>query len=267
MQTITVDKDEALAGTRVAMRRLCVVLRSVTAPNAPAVGTWTVRDVAAHLASGISLSAATARGEGSLIARLADIPDFNASGVVAFPDRDCRVLADRIEAALDAFVAAVAHRPGDLEVAWHAGVRLPLSSLCAVLLGEALIHGYDVARACNAPWPIDAAHARVVFKGLLPVLPFFVDSAAAAGVHATFDIRLRGGEDARVRFAFARGALQISAPHHGPVDCHISADPTAFVLVLYRRLGPLPPALTGKIVAWGRKPWLALRLMRLFLRP
>jgi hypothetical protein len=51
------------------------------------------------------------------------------------------------------------------------------------------------------------------------------------------------------------------------IACRISADPAAHLLVTYGRAGPLGPALRGKITAGGRKPWLGLRLPRLFRQP
>ena len=38
------------------------------------------------------------------------------------------------------------------------------------------------------------------------------------------------------------------------------ADPAAFLLVSFHRVSPVSAALTGKIITWGRKPWLLLRL-------
>jgi hypothetical protein len=66
----------------------------------------------------------------------------------------------------------------------------------------------------------------------------------------------------------AGGELAIEAPRDGqPADCYLSADPWAVLLVLYGRSGPLKPGLTGRIVAWGRRPWLALTLPTLFRKP
>ena len=50
-------------------------------------------------------------------------------------------------------------------------------------------------------------------------------------------------------------------------DCYLSADPWALLLVLYGRSGPLKPALSGRILAWGHRPWLAFTLPTLFRKP
>jgi hypothetical protein len=150
---------------------------------------------------------------------------------------------------------------------WHADLKLPVSTLCAILAGEAYIHGWDIARALRRPWRLDPEDMRAIFLGLLPVLPYYVDPRRAAGRTATFDVRLRGDPAAGAVFAFDRGRLAIQPPGGQRVDCRISADPAAHLLVTYGRSGPLGPALRGKITAGGRKPWLGLRLPRLFRQP
>jgi len=49
--------------------------------------------------------------------------------------------------------------------------------LCAVLAGEAYIHGWDIARALHAAWRLDPRDMRTIFTGTLPVLPHYVDPA------------------------------------------------------------------------------------------
>ncbi|MGH4025511.1 MAG: maleylpyruvate isomerase family mycothiol-dependent enzyme [Pseudonocardiaceae bacterium] len=267
MQNIKADKDQIAEATEAVMGRLCALLRSVPSADSHAVGTWTIRDVAAHLASGVPLYVGIVRGEGSTYTDLARVADFNAAGVASIREQDCDALADQVESAVADFVTAVRTTPGDPDVAWHAGLMLPVSTVAATLLGEALIHGYDLARASGRPWLITPAQARLVFTGLLPLLPYFVNREAATGVHASFDIRLRGKDSAHVQFVFADGALHISTTPGGPVDCHVSANPTAFLLVMYGRQGTLRPAITGKVIAWGRKPWLAFRMPSLLHQP
>jgi uncharacterized protein (TIGR03083 family) len=217
------------------MGQVCALLRSVHNPDAHAVGTWTARDVAAHLASGVPLYVGIVRGEGSSYTHLDRIADFNAAGVAAMPDQDCESLAGLLESAVADFVTAVRSTPDDPDISWHAGILLPMSTVAATLLGEALVHGHDLARALGWPWLIPPAHARLVFTGLLPLLPHFVNRETAAGVRASFDIRLRGTDSPGVRLAFDDGDLHVSTEPGNPVDCHISADPTAFLLVMYGR--------------------------------
>ncbi len=47
----------------------------------------------------------------------------------------------------------------------------------------------------------------------------------------------------------------------------ISADPVAFLLVGYGRIGQWGQILRGKLVASGRKPWLGLGFGKLLTSP
>ena len=104
--------------------------------------------------------------------------------------------------------------------------------------------------------------------GLLPVVPHYLRAERARGRPARYDIRLRGEHAARAVFTIEDGVLTVGTPAAGQrADCYLSADPRAFLLVLYGRTGPLKPALAGRILAWGRRPWLALTLPARFRRP
>jgi hypothetical protein len=39
------------------------------------------------------------------------------------------------------------------------------------------------------------------------------------------------------------------------------------LLVFYGRISKWPPVLTGKILAWGRKPWLGLSMTKFLTTP
>jgi hypothetical protein len=65
----------------------------------------------------------------------------------------------------------------------------------------------------------------------------------------------------------ARMALRRTADGGGPADCRVSADPVALLLVAYGRTSQWKPVLTGKLVAWGRKPWLGRRFVRFLVVP
>lgn len=267
MEIVRVDKDQLVAAVEAVTDQFCAVLGSVSDPDARAVGTWSVRDVGAHLVSGIPHYTKIVRGEGSTYTRLDGIAECNAVGVSAIADRDCGALAGRIASAITDFVVAVQTIPGDPEVAWHAGILVPVSSVTAMILGEMLIHGYDIAQASRRRWLIAPEHAGLVLCGALPVLPYFVDRAAAAGVRASFDLRLRVKEGLRVCLAFDDGTVDVAFGPAESVDCHLSADPAAFLLLMYRRQAPLLPALTGKVIVWGRKPWLAFRIQSMVQQP
>jgi uncharacterized protein (TIGR03083 family) len=251
-----------------AASQLVALLRAGPDPGLTAVGRWTVRDVAAHVAGGAELYARIARGIPSPAPTIEGITALNDQILGTIGEQDLPALAGRVEAAVAGLLAAADGHQGDPDVPWHAGLRLPLSALLAVACGEYLVHGYDIARAAGVPWPVPAGWARTVFLGVLPVLPHYLLAERAHGRPARYDIRLRGERGARAIFTIAGGELAIEAPRAGQrADCYLSADPWAVLLVLYSRSGPVRPGLTGRIVAWGRRSWLALTLPTLFRKP
>jgi hypothetical protein len=135
---------------------------------------------------------------------------------------------------------------------------MDLSAVTSAMLGELLVHGLDVARGLGRRWPIAGDDARLVHAGLADLLPHYVDPAATKGVRVGIEIRIRGG--ARSVMRIDDGSAHIEAMPVPAPDCWISAEPVTFLLVNYRRIGAVRPILTGKIIAGGRRPWLAARL-------
>jgi hypothetical protein len=133
------------------------------------------------------------------------------------------------------------------------------------------MHGDDIAQAAGRPWQIESTHgAMVLGRFLVPVLQALdsramLDAEQAAGLRATYDIRLRGGD--RFYFIFNDGALTIEEPSARKVDCHISADPVAFLMVAWSRQSQWSAIAKGKLLAWGRKPWLGPRFRGLMRNP
>jgi hypothetical protein len=129
-----------------------------------------------------------------------------------------------------------------------------------------MIHGYDIARAHGHPWHIPTEWAETILRGVLQAIPPYFLPQRSAGLRARFEIRLRGTQT-RALFSIADGQLQIAEPDGARADCCISGESTALLLLLYGRTGQLRPTLTGRVVAWGRRPWLALRFPHMFRSP
>lgn len=283
-----VDWGQALAALREEEARVATLVRSVQDPSRHAVGRWTVGDVAMHLTQGLLIVPGLAREDMAEVHRLVpaladrqalsplsdvwELGDLTMVGVGADPERDPSVLADRIEARAAAFLDEAANHTADERRAWLVeGTSLPLPVFTCHLLNEAIMHGYDIAKAEGRPWPIEPAHAAMVFDGFIwPVIAALgprsmVDQGKAAGLRATYDIRVRHGN--RYHFVFDDGALSIEPPSSRRVDCHIVADPVAFLMVAYARKSQWEAIAKGKLLAWGRKPWLGPRLRSLMRNP
>jgi len=166
--------------------------------------------------------------------------------------------------AVDDFVAVAAGRPEHERILVSNGLSLTVPVMTAALLGEQLVHGLDVARAAGAAWTITPQDAALVIDGVMAMVPDYVDRQAAAGRRVSYELRLRGGAGYRIWINDAVAGVTEPGPR---ADCIISADPVAFLLVGYGRVGQRGQIARGKIVAGGRKPWLGLSFGRLLTSP
>jgi hypothetical protein len=137
--------------------------------------------------------------------------------------------------------------------------RLTAASARAILTLDFLLHGTQIAAAAGQPaHPVDATTMRAAVAAVLPAL---TDERAAAGLTATFAVTFRGA--APLLYGWEGGRLWVEDGREHRVDCRVSADSAAFLL---QGIGVMPMwriALTAKMVATGRRPWLALRLPKL----
>jgi len=117
-------------------------------------------------------------------------------------------------------------------------------------------------------------HAALAIEGaampIITALPTsFVNAKRAGDLRARVDINLRGG--GRQHLVLDAGALRVedadTANADPPVDAHVAADPAALLLVLLGREKVWRPLLTGKLLAWGRRPWKLLRLLKVLSPP
>lgn len=250
----------------VCARRFTALLEDVGDPGAIATGRWTIADVAAHVATGAEyLVPMIEHREGRRADSIDGITAMNDAVLERETERDLRVLARRIDAGATDMVRAFRDSDPAVPLRWHGDHRVLPGSLAGITLGEFLVHGYDVARAAGKPWTIEPGHAALVFAGVMSVLPLYVRPDATRGMHDVVEVRLRRGP--RVQIAIDDGTASVDVPNGRRADCTISAEPVAMLLVSYGRMGPVKPALTGRVAAWGRKPWLGVKLPALFKSP
>ncbi|MGH3886726.1 MAG: maleylpyruvate isomerase N-terminal domain-containing protein [Pseudonocardiaceae bacterium] len=283
-----IDWQQSQDALRDEVARVTTLLRSIQDPKAPAVGQWTLGDVAMHLSQAWILVPGLARQDlsplhavipstagvagGSVIRDMWDLEEVTNLGVQADPERDPGVLADRIEARAKEYLSECVGADPDEPRPWLVeGTTARLSTLTCHLLSETVMHTYDIAHAAGRRWRIDPAHAAIVLgRFIVPVLQaagpgVFVNSAKAAGLQATYDVRIRGGDS--FHFVFDEGALNVVEPSSRRVDCHISADPVALLMVVWNRQSQWTAIAQGKLLAWGRKPWLGPQLRGLIRNP
>jgi hypothetical protein len=282
------DWQQGLDALREAVTRVTNLLRSVRDPGAHAVGQWSLGEVAMHLSQvwiavpGLASQTLSPVHEmvpnlagtagDSLITDMGALAETTILGVRSDPERDPRVLADRIEDRAQAYFSKCVGADPHAARPWLVqGATVRQSTLTYHLLNETVMHGGDIAHAAGRRWQIQPTHAAMVLgRFLVPVLQALdpramLDADQAPGLRATYDIRIRGGD--RFYFVFNDGALTVEAPSARRVDCHISADPVAFLMVAWGRQSQWSAIDKGKLVAWGRKPWLGPRFKGLIRIP
>ncbi len=271
LETSPVDWAAAREAVATVGPRVSTLLRSVRHPDAPALGEWNLTETAVHLSLSADALCAMVQGAGALLTDLWNLGTLNKTLVEGETTRDLAEVADRIDATVARFLGLVADAKDDGVRPWVVqGVDAPLSLLTCQMLNELVVHGWDIAKAEGAAWPIERRHAALILAGFLfPSMASLgralVDQEKAAGVRVTYDVRLRGGGRAVLRFD--DGDLTVEPEPTGRVDCHLSVDPETFLLVSWGRLSQWPGIGRGRLLAWGRRPWLGLKLREMLRNP
>ncbi len=227
---------------------------------------WTVGDLALHLVQGVEIAGQLQQGSPSPFTDMHRIHEVNARLLAERSERDVQILLPQFSRNIRKMEHRFLEMPDDRRVPFHAGMSFTPAQAMAMMSTELLMHGWDLAQVVDEGFDIDPADARLMIYAVAAVMPGAVDPDAAREFSATYELRVRGG--ACFRLHFEDGELSVSdvAPG-GPADCRISADPVAFLLTGYGRGSQLTSLLSGKVVAWGRRPWLAGAFNRLVKTP
>jgi hypothetical protein len=271
----TADSRATGQALRAAAGRTAALLRRLPDSRAIVPGlTWSVAETAAHLVTALETYRDLVLGTADAKAMLVFSPDvetppqhsaaYNAAQLARFSERDPLRLADLLGPSVDAFLEAAAARPDGDRILTGTGLSMTVPTMTAALLGEQLIHGFDIARAGHIPWPISRTDALLVLGGVMVMLPDYLDRQRTAGLHVAYELRLRGGP--RYRLQVDDGMATVTEVGR-PVDCWVSADPATFLLLGYGRISRRSQIIRGRFVAGGRKPWLALAFERLLTGP
>ena len=259
---IRMDRGEALRALAATTDALCEMLRRYAAIGDRPIPhlTWTVSQCVAHMVISDWMYADQVAG-GSIVMRIEQTSEINDWSVAPGAGIGFGELASDLERSTERFIDVASELPDDATFTWWSGSQASIETAIGLLVGERLVHGWDVAQALDAPWQIRSEHAALTMEASIAVMPLLVDTEAAAGMNALMEMRLRGY--GRYALAFTDGVLTTSRVSSvDRADCRISAEPVAMLLVGYGRISQWGPLLRGRVSAWGRKPWLALRLPR-----
>jgi hypothetical protein len=271
------DTRRAHGATREALREAVTgtaeLLRSVDDAHATVPGlAWTAAETAAHMVGelrdyGQALTRHT-NGYMTHANRAQESPSrmsavVNARQLSEIPNRDMTRLAWLLEDAATAYLAATDTADETAEIPAANGLVLHPSTMTSLLLGEQLIHGFDIARAASTRWDITPRDALLVIPGALTVAPYYLRPTAAAA-RVSFELRIRGAN--AYRMAVDRGTAVVTGAG-ARTDCVIMADPVTFLLLGFGRISQWSPILRGKLRAGGRKPWSAMKFATLLSTP
>ncbi|MFJ8376312.1 maleylpyruvate isomerase family mycothiol-dependent enzyme [Streptomyces sp. NPDC094461] len=251
---------------RATAEEIAAVLRGVADTSVPVPGSrWSVGEAAAHLAQANELMAGLAAG------RERDYGDGTPQSLAAANERALAAFGERAAEPLAGMI--VAHADACLTAADGAGpgsVVTPLGPmsravLVSYLLTHMLGHGYDLARALGRRHMVDRERVALSLPFLMTAMPRVTNAATVAGFSARYTIRLWSG--ARFGVTFTDGAVTVSPRPPARPDCTIAIEPVTFFLMALGRTDPQGAMARGRVLAWGRRPWLAPRFPGLFTAP
>ena len=242
----------------VTVPRLCTTLRAAPSGRIPIKGMrWRVGELGAHMAQTATVFTQATRGE---VTVYGEHGDFNARIdqriVDELPERDPARLAALIAERYVELRSAFANRSDDELVPHLQGYSV--AGLNAIWVIDLNLHGYQIGQAIGRPFQVDNRALRLALE---TVVPFAFDPAGARGLHATYALHIRGTQP--LVYTVDDGTVRMERDG-APVDCHLGVDPIAFLLVTIGVLPQWQAALTLKMRPWGRRPWLATRITKIF---
>lgn len=257
----TRDAVEAVAGSIAEM--LCDLPdTNVRIPNSD----WSVGEAAAHLATAQELFNKWLRGGSGPFAdaHATTFASVNAGLLTEFDERDGARLAALLVDRTRSFLDESAERPLQRQFFSPFGY-MDLPTLTSYMLVHLLMHGCPIAKALGEPTPLEPVHTDLAILFLKAVMPRVFDKEAVRGLKSCLQVRIRGGR--RLAIMFDDGAVTVEDAPTRRVDCYLSADPVALFLVAFGLASQWRLIAQGKLMAWGLKPWLALRFKTYFPNP
>lgn len=250
-------QNELLALTN----RIQTTLRAGHPANSPVphLG-WTVAQLAAHMVS-VPRIYRDVIAEPDTFVVPASMAEFGESELRRTGTLDLRELADLLESEVRQLLELLGS-DGARSVPFYSMVHTT-SGVGGVVLNELLMHHRDMGRALGESVSISNDHVFMMMRGMMPATTIFFDRSVALRTEGIVHIHLRGGDDWTIEVANGKVCAARKRPQRA--DVHINADPVVFLLAAFGRESQILAGIRGKIVVYGRKPWLLPRLTKLFV--
>lgn len=260
--------EKARAALRAVSARTAGLMETLPATEAPIPGSkWTVREAGVHLVNVGVRYAAMVQGEPLGYASLApeECARMNAQLIADIPESDPVKLAALMQEGTERLLEASARCDDEHPVLWHCQTHVAIPNLIAIATAEHLLHGYDIALAVKRPWPMTSGEAGMALFGYGVGYGLCLNPRTTAGHTAGYGIEFTTGERFTIRFV--DGEYRLEPPDSGPIDCTITADPAAFLLVGAGRVSQWQAFALGAMEVGGDRPDLALEFGDRFLFP
>lgn len=265
------SRFDYIDAARATGERFAALTHDLRAPDTPLRDDpqWSVADCVGHVACEPARYLDLIRGSTEWPAQPVELADIYAKQVANLSTRDVGALCTKLLDELDELLDTVYHFGAQVPMMSVAGNRcVRADAALGILTGEIALNGWDIARSLGVAWPVDPEVAPLVIRGRHQLLPAWVDRVtpqhpAARDLTATYAVHLRGSDD-RFVYEFTDGHLELDPPEPRRIDVHLNVEPVAGMLTGNGRMSPTRAILSGRVMVWGPKPWLAPLLASVF---
>lgn len=243
---------------------------AIDEPGAPTKGLdWTLSETSVHVLQTLRVYRSVIAGEKEPETSVDDLPSLvalrNREEIEEEPERNPKVIASLLRDAIADVVQTADAAGSDRVAVFTSDYSATVTAAICGLVGELIVHGYDIARSVRAAWQVDHDAALIAAYAACSAMSLVLDPEAARDVDLCIEVRLRRGRPISIRVKDGEAWGEIPGARRS--DAILSTDPMAFLLVGYGRTDPVLPLLKGKLLVWGRKPWTILKLDGLFKNP
>lgn len=229
------DREQARFAQTVAL------FREVDPAVVLADGSWTARDVLAHLCTVARRYISVPR----LAATPREVDAINAEEMAALDGVPVEDLLGKFERGFARYREVWVPMGPEHMWPFHGGGQLPTSALRANWLGEMTLHGYDVAFAAGVDWHVGDEDAQDLLVFLRQIVPAY----ARPGEPVAVALAPEGGPAWTIRID---GERAVTVDGADDVQATVSGSAWSLTLLLYQRTSPAGLSVTGEPAAVER---------------